>query len=94
MDVIDIVAEYLCTHGYDGLHRDGCACATDVCLAECGQIHGDCEPGYAAPCDCGDHDFHIVSEKPTPQSAGDAHEDRCSGAYDCEPVLRGLGLVL
>jgi len=62
--VIEIMWKYLKQHGYDGLFNiDGnCACER-ADLMPCGEYSGDCEPGYEVPCDCGDHDYHIVKEK-------------------------------
>ncbi len=67
MTGIEIVEEYLRKHGYDGLYNsDGeCACLTEGLLpapGDCGLA--ECEPGYKAPCDCGDHDFHVQEKKP------------------------------
>jgi len=73
MTVLDIVAEYLETHGYSGLRGDGCGCSLDD-LEPCGEMESGCEPGYARPCDecgvkgscgaCGnDYDFVVGAEK-------------------------------
>lgn len=54
--------------GYDGLcYVDGneaCGCKLDD-FAPCGGDNiGDCEPGYKAPCECGDGcDFHITPNR-------------------------------
>ena len=62
-DVNDIVADYLTKNGYDGLFSfSECACLIDD-LAPCGDIQGDCIPGYRGPCGCGDHAFHICSSR-------------------------------
>ena len=64
-DVIDMVCEYLERNGFDGLFNmnGDCACELpDIC--PCGEIGGQCTAGYRAPCDCGDHDFHIVEVRP------------------------------
>ncbi len=65
MTVIKIVEQYLRQNGYDGLYNENgeCACKTDG-LVPCEQIGDDCCAGYLAPCDCGDHDWHIQEEKP------------------------------
>jgi hypothetical protein len=65
MDVGRIVAEYLEAHGYDGLwNPDGeCACLTND-IGACEQIYHECQAGWMAPCTCGEHDFHITTEKP------------------------------
>ena len=60
MNVLRIVEQYLRANDYDGLFNEHAECACLVAdLAPCGQIGGDCQPGYRAPCDCGDHDFHV-----------------------------------
>lgn len=63
MTVIEIIEAHLREHGYDGLcNSDGeCACRVDD-LAPCAALCEECEPGHLAPCDCGDHDWHIVAE--------------------------------
>lgn len=65
MDVGDIVYEYLEKNGYHGLwNPDGeCACVLKD-LGACDEMNQNCQAGYMAPCDCGDHDFHIVTERP------------------------------
>lgn len=56
--------EWLKARGYEGLHCDNdCACDLNDWNA-CGDGVDGCEPGYKTPCDCGDHDYHITSEKP------------------------------
>jgi hypothetical protein len=68
MRVIDMITQYLNEHGYDGLFnaRDDCACKTGE-IEPCGSVNTEqCRAGYCAPCDCGDHDYHIVAEKPEP----------------------------
>lgn len=59
--VIWIVRDWLTANGYDGLCSNNreCACCTDD-LAPCGNIGDDCEAGHKRPCNCGDHDWHIV----------------------------------
>jgi len=72
MNVQEIVADWLGSHGYDGLfYADAqCACKLDD-LMPCDEPGIDCAPGYLAPCPgmasgmCdGDCDFHIVPSKP------------------------------
>ena len=65
MNVQEILRSWLTKHGYDGLFNgDGhCACLR-VNLMPCCSYCAGCEPGYLAPCDCGDHNWHIVREKP------------------------------
>ena len=65
--VASIVAAYLRQHGYDGLYcpHSDCACSIDDLIPCCGAGDARCVPGYRVPCDCGDHDFHIVPERPT-----------------------------
>lgn len=64
MNVIDMVEHWLEIQGYEGLYyEDMCSCETSN-LAPCGQIQGDCQPGYKLPCNCGDScDFHIGPRK-------------------------------
>jgi len=61
MTVIEIVEQYLKANNLDGLyHEDGeCACECGE-LAPCGQVEMGCRGGVKAPCECGDHDYHIV----------------------------------
>jgi hypothetical protein len=61
MNVADIVKQYLEQNDLDGLFNEDaeCACQRDD-LGPCGQIESGCEAGKLAPCDCGDHDWHIV----------------------------------
>lgn len=62
--VIAMVQAHLKANGFDGLYSDDgeCACLTDD-LAPCGEIGGSCSAGYKQRCDCGDHDFHVGSER-------------------------------
>ena len=50
MTVLDILAQWLSTNGYDGLYSEDCGCHTSD-LAPCGgewpMLH--CKPGYAHP---------------------------------------------
>jgi hypothetical protein len=69
IDVLDMITEYLEQHGYHGLYNpDGeCAC-TPPGLAPCSNMSQHCVAGWMAPCDCGEHDWHITSEpRATPQ---------------------------
>ena len=64
MDVLDMVEEWLKANEFDGLCSDmECACVIGA-LNPCGEMRAGCTAGYKVPCDCGDHDWHIVSEKP------------------------------
>jgi len=64
MTVKEIVTKYLKENGYDGLCHAECECACELGeLMPCDEPCEECEPGYKVPCDCGDHDFHIVPEK-------------------------------
>lgn len=65
MTLQQLVKDALMRGGYDGLYNEAgdCACeATD--LAPCSRPSLECRPGYRAPCECGDHDFHIEPRKP------------------------------
>lgn len=64
MTVKEIVEKYLRDNRYDGLcHTDSeCGCSLGD-LVPCCEDCTSCEPGYKAPCDCGDHDYHIVTKK-------------------------------
>jgi hypothetical protein len=60
-----VVKCWLLQREYDGLFNGGheCACTTDD-LIPCSEGCDDCLPGYEGPCDCGEHDFHIVPDNP------------------------------
>ena len=64
-DVRALVQAGLKAGGFDGLWNcDGeCACLVDD-LCPCDEPCIDCQAGYKAPCDCGEHDWHIKREKP------------------------------
>lgn len=63
MTVREIARDYLLSNDFDGLAGDGCGCDIKD-LMECGSdCIGDCEPGYKIECDCGDHDYHITTNK-------------------------------
>lgn len=65
MEVKAIVRLYLTANGFDGLFNGDadCACLTDD-LEPCGGMSSQCAAGYKAPCDCGEHDWHITVERP------------------------------
>ena len=67
--VREIVATFLRDEGYDGLFcpNDDCACQLSD-LFPCGEFGDDCEAGYKEPCPdgCGEHEFHILRDKPGP----------------------------
>jgi hypothetical protein len=67
MDIKEIVKSYLEDNGYAGLWspEGECACVNDD-LFPCGEVFSECEAGYKAACDCGEHDWHIVANKPEP----------------------------
>jgi hypothetical protein len=66
MDIRGIVADFLASHGFDGLYNAdaGCGCCLDdlfPCDGDMGSVV-DCMPGYRYPCpqdSCGEHNFHI-----------------------------------
>ena len=62
IDVREIVDAYLVTNGYDCLWNkdDECACEVGD-LAPCGEDFSHCIAGRRKACDCGEHDWHIVS---------------------------------
>lgn len=61
--VIEIIQEYLKAHGFDGLCNDDCGCgARDLSPGNC--LTDDCQAAYEVPCDCGDHDCHMVTTRP------------------------------
>jgi hypothetical protein len=64
MDVYDGIEFFIGENRehYDGLCNEDCACDFEN-LVPCGDMRGDCTLGYQVPCDCGDHDFHIVAGK-------------------------------
>ncbi len=53
--------------GYDGLFNSAgeCACHKED-LEPCGEMTTDCALGFQIPCDCGDHDYHIVPRDMVP----------------------------
>ena len=57
-----LVVAALAAQGCDGLYNEAgeCSCLADD-LAPCGHPNLDCAPGYRVPCDCGEHDFHVVT---------------------------------
>ena len=76
MNVVDIVREYLKANQYDGLFNECGECACGLAdLNPCGELNGDCQPGYKHRCDCGDHDFHIEEKKPTAQELEEQEEE-------------------
>jgi len=67
-NVAQIVKAYLVEHGYDGIYaEDECACLIDD-LMPCGEPCDRCIAGYKAPCDCGDHEYHIQDRGPDPET--------------------------
>jgi len=62
IDLRRIVQMYLTDYAFDGLYAaDGvCTCVRDD-LFPCDEPRPTCRPGYRVPCDCGGHDFHVVS---------------------------------
>jgi len=64
MDVLDIVKQWLKSHGYDGLYNDECGCTLKE-FAPCGEICGDCRAGYIH-IGYGEWDYFIMPEKPSP----------------------------
>ena len=67
--VKEMVKKYLEDNGYCGLYDDEKECGCDLNnLMPCHEpVLNDCKAGYKAPCDCGDHDYHIVENKPQSQ---------------------------
>jgi hypothetical protein len=64
MTIKEIVKKYLEDNSYDGLYNDDWDCACDVKdLMPCYDRSYQCSAGYRAPCDCGEHNFHIVGGK-------------------------------
>ena len=77
MTLRKLTIDYLVGHGYDGLfcEQNDCACLTGdlmPCEKWDGGPSGTCEPGYRAPCDCGEeHLWHVVRIFPGPRERGD-----------------------
>lgn len=64
MEVYEILSEYLVKNGYDGLYNDDTSCGCDLSdFCYCGCPTVECTAGYKAPCDCGNHTFHIQKAK-------------------------------
>lgn len=64
-NVKEIMERWLRVRDYDGLFNGDADCACLVSdLRPCDGDISACVPGYKAPCDCGEHNFHIQSEKP------------------------------
>ena len=65
MTVKEIIEKYLLDNNYDGLFNDDAECACEIeNLFPCDCIGKDCQSGYRVPCNCGDHDWHMVAKKP------------------------------
>lgn len=60
MNIQEIIEKWLVDNSYDGLYSEACGCEVDD-LMPCGEPR-NCDAGYKVPCDCGEHDFHIVGE--------------------------------
>jgi len=68
--VREIVEGYLRSRGFEGLyHEDECACLAGDLMA-CGEDSSMCERGYKRACDCGDHDWHVGSEREEAKAVG------------------------
>lgn len=80
--VKDFVKECLEEYGYGGLYNeeDGCACETQD-LAPCGSIKDDCQAGFLEPCDCGDHDFHVVVPIEEEEEMSDENDNVVEGNF-------------
>lgn len=60
LETTDMLKIWLENRFFDGLYSDDCACAIgDLCA--CGEGYLSCHPGFLVACDCGDHDYHIIS---------------------------------
>lgn len=69
MTIREIIEKHLKDNGFDGLASDECGCLVgDLCPCQLDPM--GCEPGYLAPCNCGDHEWHICTESPNPQEGG------------------------
>ena len=66
MEVIEIVADWLKSHGYDGLYTDECGCRRED-LAPCAsEGFISCRAGVYKPCDpATGFDFFIGPKEPT-----------------------------
>lgn len=69
-----LVRESLIASDYDGLSNvvHDCACKLDDLMPgdpcdvpglDCKDFSLCCQVGYLAPCDCGEHEFHVVPDK-------------------------------
>lgn len=63
MTLRELTADWLKSHGYEGLFDpDECACEVSD-LMPCDEPNPKCEPGIKTKCDCGEHDFHIEGRR-------------------------------
>jgi len=71
MTIMDILKDWLTTHGFDGLADDDeCGCSLED-LAPCGDQWRWCEPAYKVPCESGECDFWMVKQKPERKAEND-----------------------
>jgi hypothetical protein len=64
MNCLEIIYKYLEDNGYDGLTNINGECACDLSnIGPCGENLSSCQPGYKVSCDCGEHDYHITTQK-------------------------------
>jgi hypothetical protein len=65
MKIREIIRDYLLQNKCDGFYledADGCSCSLEEGLFPCGEPSLECKAGVKSSCDCGEHDFHIVSK--------------------------------
>jgi hypothetical protein len=90
MDVKEIVADWLRSHGYDGLAGPDCGCLVDDLMPCCEVSVYHCAAGMRGPCDpvtCpaeGRCDWHVVpSASPsTPHGPGVCEDTSCPECYE------------
>ena len=70
MNVEQIVADWLTTHGYDGLYDEDCGCCLDDLRPCSGEGAGQCKAGYKVPCEEGDEGWIIGPDKPALSGEG------------------------
>jgi hypothetical protein len=84
VSVLEMVEAQLRAGGYDGLFNEDNDCACELGdLNPCGAMEVGCMAGHKAPCNCGDHDWHIGG------LVGSCPE--CGASHANEPACHACG---